>query len=75
MARRDGHWCCECDYCARGVCVGPAYTIGFVGHGHYIQFCVNHVGQAAVDTLLFLRQHPGVSIDWDDTDLPDEARA
>lgn len=67
MARIDGKWCCECDYCAVSACEpSPIYSIFFTDHAtthDYILHCAAHEELAHQATAAYLAAHPGVEVD------------
>lgn len=79
MARRGGHWCCECDYCgAETPCdKTPPYSVFLSDYGEatknydYYLFCAAHQPIAAAAIGRYLALHPGVTIVRDDGGVPD----
>lgn len=65
MARVNGKWCCECDYCAVSPCgEGPIYSVFFTDQTHnYILNCAAHEELAQRAAAAYLTEHPGVAID------------
>jgi hypothetical protein len=65
MARRDGRWCCECDYCTASPCGGGgAHTVFLTDYGtaphNYYSFCETHRPEADAAIQAYLDAHPGV---------------
>jgi hypothetical protein len=65
MGKRNGRYCCECDFCAVGPCEGRAYCLFLTddsGYGHTL-FCVAHAPLVGTHARTYLAAHPGVAVD------------
>lgn len=56
-------WCCYCDYCHLGECLGAAYTICLTPAHMYISYCINHIREAEESLLIYLLSHPRETVE------------
>lgn len=67
MGKRQGRWCCECDFCAVSDCDGKGAHVVFLTDNpqthNYYQFCGHHRSKAEAEITRYLAEHPGVGID------------
>jgi hypothetical protein len=65
MGKRNGRYCCECDFCAAGPCEGGVYCLFLTddsGYGHTLVCCA-HAAIVGKRTRAYLAAHPGVAVD------------
>lgn len=68
--RKDGSYCCECDYCWESLCdvtskIFSIFLTDYEKTHNYYLFCENHRAIVEQEVHKYLNNNPGVSIDLD----------